>query len=364
MLRAILSDVAPDRRARGLVQQPRRRTDLHAARRRRHRVPRRRDGCERVRARSPASSTSPVPTRASCSRSASPTPAASAASRAPVRRRPRWSPTCPPRRRPILNADDDRVAGMASVTAARVVTFGQSRLGRLPGRPTSTSPPPAPPSPSSTAALTRRVSLRILGEHHVMNALAALSRRRRVGRRSRPGRHRARGRDPRRALAHGGPRRRPGGVTVINDAYNASPDSVAAALKTLAQITGPEQRSVAVLGEMAELGEYARDEHDRDRPTRRPPQHPASSSSSATRRGTSTWRRVSRARGTARSCWSTRLDEAYDDPAGRPARRGRRAREVVQVGRPAPPRRPPRGGDRMIALLIGGGRLARLHAAA
>ena len=42
-----------------------------------------------------------------------------------------------------------------------------------------------------------------------------------------------------------------GGIVVINDAYNASPDSTAAALKTLAQITGPEQRSVAVLGEMA-----------------------------------------------------------------------------------------------------------------
>ena len=46
-----------------------------------------------------------------------------------------------------------------------------------------------------------------------------------------------------------------GGVVVINDAYNASPDSMAAALKTLAQITAPDQRSVAVLGEMADLGE-------------------------------------------------------------------------------------------------------------
>ena len=53
------------------------------------------------------------------------------------------------------------------------------------------------------------------------------------------------------------------GVVVINDAYNASPDSMAAALKTLAQVVAPGQRSVAVLGEMAELGEYADDEHDR-----------------------------------------------------------------------------------------------------
>ena len=53
------------------------------------------------------------------------------------------------------------------------------------------------------------------------------------------------------------------GVIVINDAYNASPDSMAAALKTLAQIVGPAQRSVAVLGEMTELGEYRDEEHDR-----------------------------------------------------------------------------------------------------
>jgi UDP-N-acetylmuramoyl-tripeptide--D-alanyl-D-alanine ligase len=53
------------------------------------------------------------------------------------------------------------------------------------------------------------------------------------------------------------------GVTVVNDAYNASPDSVAAALKTLAQIVPPGGRSIAVLGEMAELGDLAREEHDR-----------------------------------------------------------------------------------------------------
>src|SRR5690606_36630552 len=54
-----------------------------------------------------------------------------------------------------------------------------------------------------------------------------------------------------------------GGVTVINDAYNASPDSMAAALKTLAQVTLEKGRSIAVLGEMAELGDHADEEHDR-----------------------------------------------------------------------------------------------------
>jgi UDP-N-acetylmuramoyl-tripeptide--D-alanyl-D-alanine ligase len=50
-------------------------------------------------------------------------------------------------------------------------------------------------------------------------------------------------------------------VTVVNDAYNASPDSMAAALKALIQIA--PGRSVAVLGAMTELGESAGEEHDR-----------------------------------------------------------------------------------------------------
>lgn len=161
----------------------------------------------------------------------------------------------------VLNADDDRVAGMAAVTAARVVTFGQGASADYRASDIDVS--------ASGTSFTfehgdasRRVSLRILGEHHVMNALAALSV---VG---------EWGIDLDRAVTvlEGVTRAErwrmevldaPGGVTVVNDAYNASPDSVAAALKTLAQITGPDHRSVAVLGEMAELGEYARDEHDR-----------------------------------------------------------------------------------------------------
>jgi UDP-N-acetylmuramoyl-tripeptide--D-alanyl-D-alanine ligase len=52
------------------------------------------------------------------------------------------------------------------------------------------------------------------------------------------------------------------GVFVINDAYNASPDSMKSALQTLAQIGRQGHRTIAVLGEMAELGEYSPLEHD------------------------------------------------------------------------------------------------------
>jgi UDP-N-acetylmuramoyl-tripeptide--D-alanyl-D-alanine ligase len=54
---------------------------------------------------------------------------------------------------------------------------------------------------------------------------------------------------------------RPDGVTVINDAYNANPDSMRAALQALAVI-GQRRRTWAVLGEMAELGELSQSAHD------------------------------------------------------------------------------------------------------
>ena len=55
------------------------------------------------------------------------------------------------------------------------------------------------------------------------------------------------------------------GVTVINDSYNANPDSMRAALKSLAVMAragGGQRRTWAVLGEMAELGDDSVIEHD------------------------------------------------------------------------------------------------------
>ncbi len=56
--------------------------------------------------------------------------------------------------------------------------------------------------------------------------------------------------------------KRPDGVYVINDAYNASPDSMRAALQTLATLGRQGHRTIAVLGQMAELGQYSIEEHD------------------------------------------------------------------------------------------------------
>jgi UDP-N-acetylmuramoyl-tripeptide--D-alanyl-D-alanine ligase len=58
------------------------------------------------------------------------------------------------------------------------------------------------------------------------------------------------------------PMPRTDGVLVINDAYNASPDSMRAALQTLATIGRQGHRTIAVLGYMAELGDFSNSEHE------------------------------------------------------------------------------------------------------
>jgi UDP-N-acetylmuramoyl-tripeptide--D-alanyl-D-alanine ligase len=165
----------------------------------------------------------------------------------------------------VLNADDPRVVRMAALTQARVNWFGlaaEADVQAVDVQATATGTAFTLLTGDEGRRVSRPVQLRILGEHHVMNALASIAVTRILGvslDRSVPIIE---------ALARAERWRmevleRADGILVINDAYNASPDSMAAALKTLAQVTRPDQRSVAVLGEMAELGEYADDEHDR-----------------------------------------------------------------------------------------------------
>jgi UDP-N-acetylmuramoyl-tripeptide--D-alanyl-D-alanine ligase len=161
----------------------------------------------------------------------------------------------------ILNADDSRVAAMAELTDATVRWFGLGSSADVRAEDVHAS---AEGTSFTVIAGKERadVRLKILGEHHVMNALAALSAATTLG----VPLVRAVGRIEKVARAERWRMEvlQPGdGITVINDAYNASPDSMAAALKTLAQIRRPGERTIAVLGEMAELGEYSAEEHDR-----------------------------------------------------------------------------------------------------
>jgi len=168
----------------------------------------------------------------------------------------------------VLNIDDPRVATMAGKTAARVLWFGLEEGADVRAtdvvadrRGTSFTLHLPPRDGGDGQPQSRPVRFQVLGEHHVMNALAAaasayvldvdidtiVSALQTVKTAER-GRMEVLGNSE---------------VTVINDAYNASPDSMAAALKTLAQIREPGSRTLAVLGEMIELGEFSGEEHDR-----------------------------------------------------------------------------------------------------
>jgi UDP-N-acetylmuramoyl-tripeptide--D-alanyl-D-alanine ligase len=105
-----------------------------------------------------------------------------------------------------------------------------------------------------------RVQLQLTGRHHVANAVAAAAAATAVGLELDK---------VATALSAAGPRSRwrmelhdrSDGVTVINDAYNANPESMRAALTTLAELRQAGRHTWAVLGDMLELGEAAADEH-------------------------------------------------------------------------------------------------------
>lgn len=162
----------------------------------------------------------------------------------------------------VLNRDDPRVVTMAEATEARIVWFGTHEKSdfRASGIEVSREGTRFTLHAPNENAID--VFFKVIGEHHVWNALAAVATAVQLG----VSLDRAVARIEKVSRAErwrmeplGGRR----GITIINDAYNASPDSMSAALKTLAMITPSEHRSVAVLGAMSELGEYAGDEHDR-----------------------------------------------------------------------------------------------------
>ncbi|OBG29341.1 UDP-N-acetylmuramoyl-tripeptide--D-alanyl-D-alanine ligase [Mycobacterium sp. 852002-51057_SCH5723018] len=171
----------------------------------------------------------------------------------------------------VLNVDDPAVAAMARVTRARVVRVSRERH-------TDSGPSEVwadavaldevarPRFTLHASDRTVEVRLGVFGDHQVTNALCAAAVALECG---------ATVEQVAAALAAAGPvsrhrmqvTTRPDGVTVIDDAYNANPDSMRAGLQSLAWIAhrggAQSRRSWAVLGEMAELGEDAIAEHDR-----------------------------------------------------------------------------------------------------
>ena len=163
----------------------------------------------------------------------------------------------------VLNLDDPRVAAMSEGAIERgmtVVGFGHNQAADVRARDVQVAAD-GTRSTIETADGSVALHLQVLGAHHITNALAAIAAAGVLG----VSLSDAIARLETVEIAERW-RMQPMGndrVRIINDAYNASPDSMAAALRTLAQITGADERTVAVLGAMSELGENAGEEHDR-----------------------------------------------------------------------------------------------------
>ena len=160
----------------------------------------------------------------------------------------------------VLNADDARVKAMGTRTRAHLAHFSLNdcsaeayadhvRLDAL-------------ARASFTLHMGGRelpIALTLTGEHHVKNALAAAAAASAVGVRFEEiaaGLNAAEQRSPGRMQVSELPK----GVTLINDAYNANPDSMRAGLNALA-VLGRERHTIAVLGEMLELGDGSAKAH-------------------------------------------------------------------------------------------------------
>ena len=151
----------------------------------------------------------------------------------------------------VLNADDERVAAMAGRTPGRVVTYSAAGAGAdIVADGLVLDDELRPRFTMRTPSGSVDVELAVRGVHQAANALAAAAAALACG---------VGLADVAAGLADAelSPwrmdlRRSPSGAWVLNDAYNANPASMAAALRSLAAL--PARRHVAVLGFMAELG--------------------------------------------------------------------------------------------------------------
>ena len=159
----------------------------------------------------------------------------------------------------VLNAEDPLVLGMAPTAPGRVLTFGTSPAADVRAEGIELDDQGRAAFDLKTPHGASRVRLRLHGLHHVSNALAAGAVAHVLGVpveqvAGAMGEATARSRWRMEVVE------RDDGVTVVNDAYNANPESVRAALETVAAMSGG-RRSWAVLGEMRELGAAAATEH-------------------------------------------------------------------------------------------------------
>ena len=159
----------------------------------------------------------------------------------------------------VLNADDPLVAAMSEITRARVISFGMSAAADVRMSEMTLDTRARPTVLAHFGNEVVRVSLLVSGAHQVANAAAVLAAGLALGLPLN---------DLAAALARAQVSSRwrmevaetAAGTVVINDAYNANPESVAAALRALVAIAAG-RTSWALLGEMRELGDLSEAAH-------------------------------------------------------------------------------------------------------
>jgi UDP-N-acetylmuramoyl-tripeptide--D-alanyl-D-alanine ligase len=155
----------------------------------------------------------------------------------------------------VLNADNEFYPLLAAMTTARVATFGAER-----GDYRVEAYRPRPEGGSHFTVNGVEVQLSLEGRHQALNAAAALAAAEFAGVPLAVGAE---------ALSRLVVEHRlqeipaPAGFVVVDDAYNASPESMLAAFDVMEARSGAGGRLLAVLGEMRELGAIAGESHRR-----------------------------------------------------------------------------------------------------
>ena len=163
----------------------------------------------------------------------------------------------------VLNGDNEYVVAAAAKTQAKVVFFGLSEACDYRGSDIKTTGLGTTFTCTEKATgKTVQVKLQLIGEHNVYNALSAIAGAACYGvtlEESAKALATARLTGSRQEIIY------IGDITFINDAYNASPASMEAALKTLAEAkkAAKNARTIAVLADMLELGAISEDGHRR-----------------------------------------------------------------------------------------------------
>ncbi|KAB8182634.1 UDP-N-acetylmuramoyl-tripeptide--D-alanyl-D-alanine ligase [Nonomuraea phyllanthi] len=159
----------------------------------------------------------------------------------------------------LLNADDPYVMGMAGRTKAHILLYGRSSGAQVRAEDVRMGDRARIAFELVTPSGRAPVELRLIGEHQVSNALAAAAVATALGlgvAEIADGLNAARRRSAGRLEIV----ERPDGITIVNDAYNASPESMRAGLRAVKALAGT-RRTVAVLGAMGQQANASRARH-------------------------------------------------------------------------------------------------------